>query len=82
MKACHLAARQSMSQVGFRLDPNRPRLRQGTDPAEALYREQIRRDSEIAHEYLSQGNKWKCDACGNYNARRVQVCDHCHTVRK
>lgn len=58
-EGCHLAERQAMSQVGFRLkdrmraDPNRPRLRQGSDPAESLYREQARRDSEVAHQYLN-----------------------------
>jgi hypothetical protein len=59
-EGCHVAGQQAMSQVGFRLkdrvrtDPNRPRLRQGSDPAESLYREQARRDSEIAHQYLNE----------------------------
>lgn len=30
----------------------RPPLRQGHDPAEALYREQARRDAEAAHKWL------------------------------
>jgi hypothetical protein len=64
-EGCHLAEQQTMRQVGFllkelsqagrmRADPNRPRLRQGSDPAESLYREQARRDSEIAHQYLNE----------------------------
>jgi hypothetical protein len=58
-EGCHLAEQQTMRQVGFRLkdrvraDPNRPRLRQGSDPADPLYREQARRDSEVAHQYLN-----------------------------
>jgi hypothetical protein len=31
----------------------RPPLRQGHDPAEALYKEQARRDAEIAHKWLA-----------------------------
>lgn len=31
----------------------RPPLRQGTDPADAIYREQVRRDCERAHAYLA-----------------------------
>jgi hypothetical protein len=52
VKACHLVAGHAMRQVGFRLDPNRPRLRQGTDPADSLYREQAKRDADRAHQYL------------------------------
>jgi hypothetical protein len=33
---------------------NRPPLRQGTDPADALYREQVRREVEAAHKWLAQ----------------------------
>jgi len=32
----------------------RPPLRQGADPAQALYREQVRRDVEAAHKWLQQ----------------------------
>lgn len=32
----------------------RPPLRQGTDPAEHLYRDQVRRDAEAAHRWLAQ----------------------------
>lgn len=35
----------------------RRRLRQGADPAEALYREQARRDSEVAHSWLGKQAK-------------------------
>lgn len=38
----------------------RPPLRQGTDPAEALYREQVRREVEAAHRWLAQQNKQAC----------------------
>lgn len=57
-QGCHVIQRQAMRQVGFRLnervraDPNRPRLRQGSDPADPIYREQARRDSDVAHSYL------------------------------
>jgi hypothetical protein len=32
---------------------SRPPLRPGTDPADALYREQVRRDVERAHQWLA-----------------------------
>jgi hypothetical protein len=59
-EGCHHVDQQAMSQVGFRLkdriraDPNRPRLRQGSDPADPIFRDQARRDSEVAHQYLSE----------------------------
>jgi hypothetical protein len=31
----------------------RPPLRQGTDPAEALYLEQVKRDAELAARYIA-----------------------------
>jgi hypothetical protein len=31
----------------------RPPLRQGTDPADTLYREQVRRDADLAHKWLA-----------------------------
>lgn len=33
---------------------SRPPLRQGTDPAEAIYREAVRREVEAAHKWLAQ----------------------------
>lgn len=35
----------------------RPPLRQGTDPAEAIYREYVRQQVEFAHRWLAQQAK-------------------------
>lgn len=35
----------------------RPPLRQGHDPAAELYREQVKRDAELAHRWLTQQSK-------------------------
>lgn len=35
----------------------RPPLRPGTDPADALYREQVKRDAEAAHRWLASQKK-------------------------